>query len=129
MKTNLIERRQKMLKLKTAGLSLVKVVKDLSRQYDVSMRAIYLDWQNRKTWLPSLLGMRDPETFCLDLLSTHKEIHRLAMMEYFRADNSNAKIGALRLLRDLNNDFAEMIVLQDLSSRVEAVEAKAAGVV
>ena len=125
MKANLIERRQKMVKLRASGLSLTKVIKDLAAECEVTTRALYYDWKHRKTWLKTILELKDPETFFLDLLSKHKEISRLAMLEYLQADNSNAKIGALRLLKEINKDFFEMVTVQEMLVRVEKLESKA----
>ena len=99
-----------MVKRRAVGISLVEVVKELATEYQVSQRALYHDWMIRKKWLKTLLEIGDPETFFLDLVSSHREIYRWASLEYLKGDNSNARIGALRLLRDLNKDFHEMIV-------------------
>ena len=99
-----------MVKRRAVGISLAEVVKELATEYQVSQRALYHDWMIRKKWLKILLEIGDPETFFLDLVSSHKEIYRWASLEYLKGDNSNARIGALRLLRDLNKDFHEMIV-------------------
>ena len=110
MRMDLLERRQKMVKRRAVGVSLAEVVKELALEYQVSHRALYHDWMIRKKWLKTLLEIGDPETFFLDLVSSHREIYRWASLEYLKGDNSNARIGALRLLRDLNKDFYEMIV-------------------
>jgi hypothetical protein len=119
---NLLERRQKLLKMRSMGVSLAEAVKDLSERYDVSTRTVYYDWRNRKKWIEAVLGIEDPEAFFLDLVANHGEIYRLASLEYLKGDNSAARIGALRLLRDLNRDMGEMIITRDMFSRVERLE-------
>jgi hypothetical protein len=119
---NLLERRQKLLKMRSMGVSLAEAVKDLAERFDVSTRAVYYDWRDRKKWIEVVLGIEDPETFFLDLVANHGELYRLASLEYLKGDNSAARIGALRLLRDLNRDMRELIVTQDLLSRVERLE-------
>lgn len=74
--------------------------------------------------MESLLAIKDPEAFYLDLIASHKEIYRLCVKEYLQGDNTSARIGALRLLRDLNLDFMEMIVLKDTMARVANIEGK-----
>ena len=124
MRSNLYERRRKMLKKRGVGLSLVEVVKELSVEYDVSPRTLYYDWRNRKGWMETVLEIEDPEAFFLDLVASHRELRKFAILEYLKGDNSSARIGALRLLRDLNKDFHEMIVTQNLFTRVSKLEGK-----
>lgn len=124
MLETLLERRQEMLRLKATGLSLAKIINDISVKYEITTRGLYADWSNRKRWIKAILSLEDPETFFLDVLATHKQIYNRASIEYLKADNSNAKIGALRLLRDLNRDFYEMVSIHDLIIRVDRIEEK-----
>jgi hypothetical protein len=105
---NLLERRSKMLKLNAQAFPLSMVVNQLSAEYDVSKQAIYKDWKKRGSWQIQLLELGSLPQLCKDLYATHKEIYRMAVMEYLRGDNSAARVGALRLMRDLNLDFNEM---------------------
>lgn len=122
MMETLLERRQEMLRLKATGLSLAKIINDLSQKYEITVRGLYLDWGNRKRWIKAILSLEDPETFFLDVLATQKQIYKHAFLEYLKADNSSAKIGALRLLRDLNKDLYEMVSLHDLIIRIDKLE-------
>ena len=112
-----------MLKLKSMGFPLGEVVKELAEKYQISTRSLYYDFKNRKTWMEALLGIDDPKAFFVDLLSNHQEIYRLTSLEFLKADNSNARIGALKLLRDLNKDFVELLFFQSLDKRVGKLEA------
>jgi hypothetical protein len=111
-----------MLKLNAMGFSLVEIVNQLTLEHSVTASALYKDWRKRKDWQEELVDIKDPEAFFLDLVANHREIYRLTVREYLQGDNSNARIGALRLLRELNKDFMEMIVTRDLQSRVEQLE-------
>lgn len=122
MRENIVERRQKLLNMRCRGVSLSESVKTIAVEYGVSTRAVYRDWATRKSWLPSLLDLGDTETFFLDLICQHKEIVRLSTMEYLKGDNSNARVGALRLLRDLNLDLFEVFQLRDVNERLDAIE-------
>ena len=51
--------------------------------------------------MEGFLDIEDGETFFLELVANHKEIYRLSSLEYLQADNSNARIRRIRLLRDL----------------------------
>ena len=97
-----LTRRKELLKNRNLGMNLADNVNLLAAKYDVTKRAVYKDFKNRKAWIPVILQIEDTDTVFLDLLSQHKELYRLCSLEYLKADNSNAKIGALRLLRDLN---------------------------
>ncbi len=122
----LLERRHEMLKAHIYGVPLADIVKDLAKKYDVSTSFLYRDWRNRKSWIKEVLDIADSGTFFFEVVANHKEIQHLTTVEFSQADNSNARIGALRLLRDLNMDFQEMVVTKDLVERVEALEEQAA---
>lgn len=124
MLETLLERRQEMLRMKATGLSLAKIINDLSVKYEITRRGLYADWAARARWIKALLSLKNPELFFLDCLANHKQIYNRAYMQYLKGDNSAAKIGALRLLRDLNRDMYEMVSVHDLIIRIEAVEAK-----
>jgi hypothetical protein len=106
---DLIERRSRFAQRMASGDCLADVVNDLSNQFCVGKRALYLDWQNRKKWMPILLAVNEREAFFLDLLSTHKDLMRLTRLQYFQADSSSAAVGALKLLRSLNLDMFELL--------------------
>jgi hypothetical protein len=97
-----------MLKLNAQAFPLNMIVNQLSDEYEVSKQAVYKDWRNRASWQTQLLELGDLSQLCRDLYATHKEIYRMAALEFLRGDNSNARVGALRLLRDLNLDFIQM---------------------
>jgi len=124
MSLKVVERRQKLLSLRSRGLSLPEAVKELSTQYGVTTRNIYYDWSRRKTWMEGILDLKDKDVLLLDVIANHKEIYRLASLEYLKAKSENARIGALRLLRDIDLDFAEMIISKDTRERVENIEGK-----
>jgi len=103
---------------------LAKIINDISQKYNITPRGLYQDWAGRARWIKAILSLKDPELFFLDCLSTHREIYKRASIEYFKGDNSAAKIGALRLLRDLNRDLFEMVSVHDLIIRVDRIEEK-----
>jgi hypothetical protein len=115
-----------MLKLRSKGLALNFVVNDLCRKYKVTPQCLYRDWRNRKSWLPDLLDYGDRETVFLDILARHEDIYKMTVREYLQGDNSSARVGALRLLRELNLDFYELSVSSDIMTRLERLEEEAA---
>jgi hypothetical protein len=114
-----------MLKEKAHGNDLAQIVTHLAVKYDVSTRQLYRDWQHRGDWLDAIVGIGDPSVFFTELVATHLEVKRLAMKEYLTGDNSAARIGALRLIRDLTLDLDKMLVIKDLIARVERLESQA----
>ena len=48
----------------------------------------------------------------------------LAELEYLRGDNSSARVGALRLIRELNRDFIELYFTPNLIKKLEQLESK-----
>lgn len=124
MRTKLFERRTEMVQLRAKGLPLSYVVNNLMDKYEVSRQALYADWKRRKHWIEILLSIQDPETVFMDLLSRHEEIRKQAILERVKADNSNARIGALNLERRINMDFFEMLVLHELAVDVEKIKEK-----
>jgi hypothetical protein len=85
---------------------------------------LYKDWRRRKEWLEQLLDIKDPTVFFLDLMANHMEIYQFTVREYLQGDNSNARIGGLRLLRELNKDFMEMIVTRNVLDRLDRLESQ-----
>lgn len=57
-----------------------------------------------------------------NIMKTDSQIYKMAVLEHLRADNSNARVGALNLMRNINKDFVDMIVLRGLSEDVEAIK-------
>lgn len=122
MNADLIARRRDLVKDRAFGVSLHDAVERLSLKYQVTRSAIYKDWKRRRTWLSAIVGIDDPTAFFLELVAAHLEVKRLAMKEYLTGDNSAARIGALRLIRELNLDLNQMLVTHDLIARVERLE-------
>ena len=125
MYEELVERRRKMVRKRAKGLPLNIVVNQLSKEYSRTKQALYKDWRNRKTWIKDILELGDSETVFFDFYARHEEIYQMTVMVYYQADNSSAKVGALRLLRDLNRDLYEISITPHLMKRLEDLEEKA----
>jgi hypothetical protein len=123
VQAKLFERRREMVKNHNMGLPLADSVQHLASKYGNATTTLYADWRKRRTWLKVLLAIDDPETFWLDLIATHRDIKRLATLEYLKGgDNGNVKIGALRLIRDLNLDMADLLECYDYERRLQNLE-------
>lgn len=115
MKRILLERRTKMLNLLCKGVPLRTIVIDFSRDYDVSEKAIYMDWRNRQRWAPQIAQLNDPSLID-ELVQGLKQILPNAWYEYKTNANPAAKVGALRLAKETYLDLVK--VLQSIG-RVE----------
>jgi hypothetical protein len=72
-----------------------------------------------------LISFDDKELFFLDLLSIHKELVDLVRLEFLQAsNNSNLKLGCLKLMRSLNKDMIQLLVTDDIIQRLNAIEEK-----
>jgi len=81
----------------------------LKQKYGVSKQAIYQDWVRRGKWLSTIMSLDNPEHFTLELMSTRREIYRLAAKEYLSGDYSASRVGALRLMNDILQNEWEMV--------------------
>lgn len=97
-------------------------VKQLAEKYHVSPRAVYGDWSRRGEWAGAFVDLRGSGTLLIDLVTRHEELYSRAFSAYAQADNSSARVGALRLLRELNLDLNDLAVSRDLLERVERLE-------
>ena len=122
MDSLLVERRQKLVKLRGMGLSLSETVAEICSEYKCSARTVYLDWETRKRWLRSVLEIEDPELTWLEVMARHRELQRLCLKEFLGGDNSASRISALKLMRDLDLDLLELIVTDDQRKRLDVLE-------
>ena len=124
MNSSLLERRAYLAKARSQGVSLPAAVTAVAKKFNTSPRNIYRDWETRSAWLESVLGIEDRQAVFLDMLSTHREVLELASLEFHRADNSSARLGALNLVRKANLDLLVFLSDLDLAKRVERLEEK-----
>ncbi len=78
-----------------------EMTKDISNPYERrrEINAIYKDWDRRESWIDSVVRLNDKSYFA-ELIAGANEATRRCWIEYATADNSNAKIGALRTIID-----------------------------
>jgi len=119
----IVKRRLEMIKKRGMGLSLQAVVSDLHTEYKVSKSWLYQDYRNRQHWIPLIMDIKDANLAYWDIMASHRQIKDWATLQYLKAgDNANAAVGALRLLRDLNLDFAELFITRDVLERLDRLE-------
>jgi hypothetical protein len=109
-----------MLNYLCKGIPFNQIVGDLATKYEVKPDTIYQDWHRRERWINYVTQLDDP-TVINELLQGLRQIIPNAWYEYKQADNTNAKIGALRVLRETYLSIIE--VLQSMG-KVERVAEK-----
>lgn len=108
MKKTLLERRRQFIKDFCRGVPLNIIVKGLSDKYGVSEQTIYSDWRRRNSWMPILFNVED-ETLILQYIAGLKEVIPAAWTQYVEGDNTAAKVGALRLAKDIYMDLIDIL--------------------
>ena len=122
MNQDLRERREKLLDLRFKGLPMNEIVTDLSKDYNVTESAIYMDWSRRDTWIKEVTEFTDLDSELYESLSHIKKARNKALLLVYSSDNDNAKVGALRLYADMN--FKIINVIMDLKKYRDIEEIK-----
>ncbi len=105
MNEKTLERRLELLRLEGNGFQPSEIVKELSVKYGVTQRAVYLDFETRRSWQPLLQETKDA---LLKVRNRHEQLYRKAVVAYMQAKSDRARITALNLLRQINFDLAEL---------------------
>jgi len=100
------------------GVDLVTIVTDLSKKYEVKKCTIYNDWKRRERWLNEIFDFNLPQ----EILYGIKVVVPSAWKEYLSADNSNARIGALRLAMDAYTRIFDRVPLSVKQAIMEGVK-------
>lgn len=111
----LMQRRSELIALKSKGIPLNLITKELALKYKCTRKMIYDDWEKRNQWLPLVIQLNDP-TLKYAVLAGIEQILPQAWHTYHTADNSNAQIGALKLAMDVNLKYLE--ILKEINSTV-----------
>ncbi len=126
MMNNMVrERRVFMLKEYGRSYSLRKAVKLTAAEYECNEASLYVDWSRRKVWLKEICDFKDAGVRIRELILDQYRIMGDINELIENADNSNCKLGALKLavhtrfkmidvLRELGNQELERIRLEEI---------------
>lgn len=101
MNVELLHRREQLLQRMVKGAYLKDVAEQMTGgisdpfEREKQIRAIRKDWNRRKNWMTNIVRLSDG-TFLTELVAGMNEAMKCCWVEYFKAKNSSAKIGALR---------------------------------
>lgn len=95
----LVNRRQRLLHLTTAGIPITDAVGMLSSELSVSKCTLWKDWKTRSEWLPLLLQIKpeERENVILVTLARLSEATQEAYKTYVSCRVEMARVAALRL--------------------------------
>lgn len=110
-KVKVAERRWELLQLEGTGFNRNEIVKRLSEKFGVSERAIYYDFQRRRIWQPALTQVEDRKKVFYKILNRFEQIYRKASFVHLQTQNDNAKVGALKLMLDVNTRLADVLAI------------------
>ena len=129
MNLNLLRRRETLLKLMTRGVSLQvaaeEMTKELTDPYErqKQINTIRRDWANRKHWLDNIVRLSD-STVLAEIIAGLNEVVARAWVEYFRSDDSAARIGALRTITTTKTRTALILmragVIQEAPQKIDS---------
>ena len=102
------ERRADLLQQRVLGVELKDIVKALSAKYECSPKTIYQDWRLRRKWGPRLVGLEDGDSLTIDIVALLNWLKRRAVMEVLQGDNSAARIGAIKAVKDVAKDIYDI---------------------
>ena len=95
------QRRAELIEQRALGVEMREIVRSLSGKYECNPKCIYDDWRERRKWAPKIIGLEDGESLTVDIVTLLNWLKRRAVMEVLQGDNSAAKIGAIKTVRDV----------------------------
>ena len=97
MKPSLYERYLRIISMMAQGLKPTAIVKAIASEFKVSERTAWRYWSTRENWMPEIVRLEGKsEAVISELLAALQETRTLLFNTYLDADNSAAKVGALK---------------------------------
>jgi len=129
LKQEIRERRTELLSLYGKGLDESDIITTIADKYKIKRASVYQDWYRRNRWLRDVSGFKEIENSLWESLYNLKKLSKDAYYLYLKGDNDSARVGALRLVADINFRMAEMIYeikkdadLEDFDRRLRVLE-------
>lgn len=119
MKSEVFDRRKKILDYLSRGVSKTDIVRDFSIEWGVTQNAIRMDLRRINKWAPQILRIHDGDAILLQLYNNMRLIIPNAWHEYYTADNSSAKVGALRLIMAVTEKLMNMLQQMGVLSKTK----------
>jgi len=101
-----------MLRFHSRGLKLSDYIEQLAHKHKCSQKALRNDFSRRHKWIPQILLLDDMTGLVHELMLTLHEVRAAAWRVFLKADNDNARVGALKLLGEIV--FRQIEVMQSL---------------
>jgi hypothetical protein len=105
----LIANRRKELLIESSRGNLGEAIKDLAVKYSISEDTLYKDWALRDQWINEIITIDDP-TLAKKYFMGLEEVIQEAKWMIKQADNSNAKVGALRIVKETYGLLLDILV-------------------
>jgi hypothetical protein len=118
----ILKRRVEMLDAVSTGLHPSAVIAQLAEKYDLSEKVLWSDWERREKWVPVLLSLEKYAEFADTLGEKLNAVQKAAWRLYLKADNDNARVGALRTVLESLEIHGDLVLKQNILDRLEKVE-------
>ena len=122
MNLKLLNRRVAMYDMVLKGFHPASVISQVAKEYQVTQRCLWSDWERRSEWIPILLSLEKYAEFTETLESKLNAVQKAAWRLYVNAGNDNARVGALKIVLDSLELQSNTLVTKDILQRLEHVE-------
>jgi hypothetical protein len=125
IKMDTITRRLELLRLEGIGFSQAEIVTQLSQKAQCSKRTVYLDFESRKDWQPSVQSILNAPDLLMKVINRNEQIYRQASILLVTSESELGKIGALNTMLKANTMIFQTGVLPEFMNRLQFLETKA----
>ena len=120
-----VVRRLELLKLEGLGFSQVEIVKELSQKAGCSKRTVYLDFESRADWQPTVQSVVNCEGVLMKVVNRYEQIYRQASIRLLTCQGELVQLGALNIMLKANTMLFQTAVLPEVVNRLQVLEEKA----
>ncbi len=120
-----VSRRLELLKLEGLGFSQPEIVKELSKNFHCSERAVYHDFESRERWQPELQHIKNVTGILMKVVNRYEQIYRQASIKLLTGTQEATQLGAFNVMLKANRLVFETAVLPEILHRLKTLEEKA----